>query len=102
MLAPLGIGGHVDHLVVRDAMVRLSGSRLRLWEDWPYLDRAGPQERGAVCRWSVAPEARAAKLRACASYMTQLGSQFGGVGALADRLERQVGEWYHRASSCRG
>jgi LmbE family N-acetylglucosaminyl deacetylase len=99
VLAPLGIGGHVDHLIVRDAVRRLSGSRLRLWEDWPYLDRAGAQVREAACCWTVAPEARAAKLRACASYVTQLGYQFGGAGALADRLERQVGEWYHPASS---
>jgi LmbE family N-acetylglucosaminyl deacetylase len=95
VLAPLGIGGHVDHLIVREAIVRLSPPRLRLWEDWPYLDRAGGQVRGAACRWTVSPEARAAKLRACASYVTQLGFQFGRADALAARLERQVGEWYH-------
>jgi LmbE family N-acetylglucosaminyl deacetylase len=69
VLAPLGIGGHVDHLIVRDAVVRLSGRRLRLWEDWPYL--------------------------ACASYVTQLAFQFGDAGALAERLEAQQAEWLH-------
>ena len=95
VLAPLGIGGHVDHLIVRDAVVRLSGRRLRLWEDWPYLERAGCQERGAACRWTVTPEAGAAKLRACASYVTQLAFQFGDAGALAERLEAQQAEWLH-------
>lgn len=95
MLAPLGIGGHVDHLIVRDAVVRLSGGRLRLWEDWPYIDRAGSKERGTACRWTFTREARAAKLRACASYVTQLGFQFGGAGALAERLEAQQAEWLH-------
>ena len=40
-------------------------------------------------------EARAAKLRACASYVTQLGFQFGGAGALAERLEAQQAERLH-------
>ncbi|WP_294171706.1 PIG-L family deacetylase [uncultured Sphingomonas sp.] len=99
VLAPLGIGGHVDHLIVRDAIRLLPLPRLRLWEDWPYLDRAGAQGRDTACRWTVSPEARAVKYCVCASYVTQLGLQFGGAGALAERLERQASEWYHPASS---
>jgi LmbE family N-acetylglucosaminyl deacetylase len=99
VLAPLGVGGHVDHLIVRDAVRRLAGPRLRLWEDWPYVDRAGVQGRETARCLTGSPEARAAKITACASYMTQLGFQFGGGDVLAERLARQVGEWYHPATS---
>lgn len=34
-LGPLGVGGHADHVLVREAMKRLTISKL-FWEDYPY------------------------------------------------------------------
>ncbi len=98
LLAPLGIGGHVDHLIVRDAVTALSNPpTTMLWEDWPYLDRADlpPRDQALVVPANAA--ARAAKLSACAAYATQLGFQFGGETALGERLAGQQAEWLHPA-----
>ena len=98
VLAPLGIGGHVDHLIVRDAILRCTrGRRLRLWEDWPYADRAGIANRSKAAPHAVMPPALAAKQRACAAYTSQLGFQFGGSAQLAQRLAVQLAEWLHRS-----
>ncbi|WP_338501778.1 PIG-L family deacetylase [Sphingomonas kaistensis] len=98
LLAPLGIGGHVDHLIVRDAVAALGNPpTTMLWEDWPYLDRSylPPRDQALVVPANSA--ARAAKLSACAAYATQLGFQFGGAAALRDRLAGQHAEWLHPA-----
>jgi LmbE family N-acetylglucosaminyl deacetylase len=40
--APMGIGGHPDHLAVRDAMLRLPRpTELRIYADSPYASAAG-------------------------------------------------------------
>lgn len=42
VLAPLGLGRHIDHLIVRDLGVRLARrgrARVVLWEDLPYAGR---------------------------------------------------------------
>ena len=98
LLAPLGIGGHVDHQLVRDAVAALSNPpTTMLWEDWPYLDHSDllPREQALVVPATL--EARAAKLTACVAYATQLGFQFGGEAALRDRLAGQRSEWLHPA-----
>lgn len=88
VLAPRGIGGHVDHVVVRRALDRLDRPRTAYWTDWPYAgkpDAAAPfgaadAERRAV---DVPTGAyRGTKLKACAAYTTQLGFQFGGAAGL--------------------
>ena len=90
VLAPLAIGGHVDHVIVRQA-VEANGTlrRLWLWEDWPYVDRSGSPDRAMARRLRFSPEARAAKTRACACYVSQLGFQFGSADALHARLSNQ-------------
>jgi SAM-dependent methyltransferase len=35
LLAPLGIGGHVDHVIVRNIVEKLPGTKV-FWEDFPY------------------------------------------------------------------
>ena len=99
VLAPLGIGGHVDHLIVREAIVRLSPPRLRLWEDWPYLDRAGVTDRTKASPHDITPQARTAKQQACLCYASQLGFQFGGPAELREKLEVQAQEWLHGAAA---
>ncbi|WP_426265945.1 PIG-L deacetylase family protein [Sphingomonas sp. LHG3443-2] len=98
LLAPLGIGGHVDHLVVRDAVAELNNPPTTLlWEDWPYLDRSDLPARDQALGIPAGPDARAAKLCACAAYASQLGFQFGGKAALRNRLASQQTEWLHPA-----
>jgi hypothetical protein len=45
MLLPLGLGGHVDHLIVREACSGLRGNRVRLYyEDLPYAAHLSEEE----------------------------------------------------------
>lgn len=98
LLAPLGIGGHVDHLIVRDAVAALDNTPTTLlWEDWPYLDRADMPARDQALGVPANAMAQAAKLSACAAYASQLGFQFGGEATLRERLAGQQAEWLHPA-----
>ncbi len=73
VLAPLGLGNHVDHVQVRAA---LGPTPFVAWHDLPYaLREPGPGAPGEV---PPGP----AKLAACAAYVTQLGFQFGGEEAM--------------------
>lgn len=99
ILGPFGLGGHVDHLIVRDAAEALPAvASSYLWEDWPYLDRHAPPDRSVAALIPATGGGRTAKTAACAAYGSQLGFQFGGAEALAARLARQEGEWLHRCA----
>ena len=96
VLGPLCLGDHVDHHVARDALCRVVGVRpLLLWEDWPYADRSGAPAVAPTLRLPLTPPLRAARLAACAAYRTQIGFQFGGLDALADRLAAIGEERFH-------
>ena len=95
LLGPLAIGGHVDHVIVRDALAKAAGrTDLWLWEDWPYVDRAGPRDRSRARHLPHGGVGIARKLVACSCYRSQMGFQFGGTEALKRRLEAQEGEWF--------
>lgn len=51
MLAPLGVGRHVDHVLVRHAAA-LSSARVVYYSDFPYNVSAGP-DRGLIERWGL-------------------------------------------------
>jgi LmbE family N-acetylglucosaminyl deacetylase len=86
VLAPLAVGGHVDHRIVRDAALLLArqGWPVRFYEDVPYVMREGAVEealaeaRGAGADgWQVEtvylePEDFAARLEATAAYRSSL------------------------------
>lgn len=95
ILAPLCLGGHVDHHIVRDALARVAPGAL-LWEDWPYADRA-PATGTPVLVEPLTPETRARRIAACTAYRSQLGFQFGGVEAMTRRIDAMTVERYHRA-----
>lgn len=98
LMAPLGLGGHVDHLIVREAVIRANASaRCYLWEDWPYAERVQGLDRSGARRVRASDGDRESKLAACTAYRTQIGFQFGGRKPLADLLARQSGEWFHPA-----
>ncbi len=83
---PWGIGGHVDHLVVRRALEQVGPSAPILWwEDYPYAMKA-PAPPPAIERQQIEAEPAARKLAATLAYQSQLGFQFGGVDGARQAL----------------
>ena len=100
VLGPLGIGAHVDHLIVREALERVADpERLFLWEDWPYLDRADrvPSDPDWIVDLDV--ELIRKRIAMCAAYESQLGFQFGGRLAMEERIGRIERERFHAPSA---
>ncbi len=99
---PLGIGGQVDHRLVRQAAEAcIDPGRLVYYEDYPYVER--PLALWRVLRWrrgwrarreSVDQDSLAAQLAAIACYGSQVGPLFGGV----ERMRRRVSAHWN----CRG
>jgi len=89
LYAPLGIGHHVDHQIVRQAacILRRDGYEVCFFEDYPYSAAAGELE-GALCdapgcNWSsklelLSSEDMEAKIAAISRYTSQLELLFGG------------------------
>ena len=84
LYAPLAVGGHVDHRIVRMAAEQRFGASLRYYEEYPYgRSRKAVRKvvRGVGWRSRTVPVARAgsdAKVRALAAYRSQVGPLFGG------------------------
>lgn len=69
--SPLGVGSHVDHLLLRQAAEEAFGGRLAYYEDFPYVQRfrALGKALGRKSKWrsevvALAPEDVAARVRA--------------------------------------
>lgn len=80
LLAPQGLGGHVDHLQVVRAVVAL-GRPTGWWRDAPYVLRApsappAPDLPGGLAELRL-PQDAWRRAEACARYASQLGYQFG-------------------------
>jgi LmbE family N-acetylglucosaminyl deacetylase len=79
VLAPLGIGGHVDHILVRTAAALCSGGRVIYYSELPYnqrhaLDAAfARRTRFVRTTWSLELAAKAALIR---GYRTQVDALF--------------------------
>jgi LmbE family N-acetylglucosaminyl deacetylase len=91
--APLTVGHHVDHLLVRAAAEQVWGDALRYYEDYPYVQQPGKLDAvlGGAADWRaiVTPldtDALDAKCAAISAFRSQLSTFF------ADRadLEAQV------------
>ena len=94
IIAPLAMGNHVDHQLVRAAAEQQIGPRLLYYEDYPYVQRDGaPLEALAADpawqahSWPVTPAGRQAKFAAIARYRSQLSTFF----ADDEDLRSQVG-----------
>ena len=86
---PYGVGNHVDHHLVREAMECVFASTPVIWwEDYPYAMRE-PAAPPSIIRYPVSGEAADRKLSATLAYESQLGFQFGGAGA----AEAALREW---------
>lgn len=96
VFGPLGAGGHVDHVVVRQALDGL-GTPIDRYEDLPYVARAGGVATAPVAGlhpWleELDEEDLAAKSRAVACYRSQLETVFGPDSPeLLERYARFVG-----------
>jgi LmbE family N-acetylglucosaminyl deacetylase len=92
VLAPQGLGNHVDHQQVIAAVLRVAPpGRIAFYRDTPYAIR---QPEAAPCRAVPAgpvatiPIAAALdrKIAAAQAYRTQIGFQFGGAAPLAEAM----------------
>ncbi len=82
--APLGVGGHVDHRLVRDAALDLAqeGASVLFYEDFPYVARWGGLDEALAevpAHWQPVWEAIDvdAKIAAIDRYPSQLAAIFG-------------------------
>ena len=85
VLAPRGLGDHVDHRQLVNAIGNVWSCRRRSYRDVPYALRMTRPERDDDCPVDVA-RLLGRKLDACAAYATQLGFQFGGEAAMRRAL----------------
>ena len=95
--APLGVGGHVDHQIVREAAFKLQrrGFSLRFYEDFPYVEdghalvgalaRPDGYAWMAELRWAQEQHV-AVKCEAIACYRSQMPNLFGDTEAMARRV----------------
>lgn len=94
--APLAVGGHVDHRIVRAAAEQRYGAVLGHYQEYPYGRRTRavePLVRGAGWvpeRRTVSREGAAAKVRAVAAYRSQVGPMFGGRRRMERRVRRDL------------
>lgn len=75
LLGPMGIGGHVDHVLARRAVVRAAaahGLPLLCWQDEPYASWSPPAPDHAAVRVPYTRRSLAAKLAAVGCYRSQL------------------------------
>jgi LmbE family N-acetylglucosaminyl deacetylase len=97
LLAPLGVGGHVDHLLARRAAERL-GRDLAYYEEFPYVEwkwLALGRALGRRSRWSaevlaVPDELFERKVAAILAYRSQVPAMFRGEARLRKQLRRQL------------
>lgn len=92
--APLAIGEHVDHVLVRLAVEALTPSdRLCYYEDFPYAEADETLKRAdyfiARCIALTRHEIET-RVRAIACYASQVRVMFGSAEAMSDRLHRYI------------
>jgi LmbE family N-acetylglucosaminyl deacetylase len=95
VFAPLAVGGHVDHRLVRRAAERVFGGSLAFYEELPYAEESGAVEQalGEPEAWEaevVALEDRQleGKVAAATVYRSQVGPLFGSRRRMRRRLRR--------------
>jgi hypothetical protein len=104
ILAPLGLTGHVDHLVVQQALDELELPRLR-WLDLPYALRrtaGAPLGAGEVVAVPASEPHLAAKLNAASAYGAEIdrlaehavseGERLGAGGPVEILVQRPAGD----------
>jgi LmbE family N-acetylglucosaminyl deacetylase len=98
IVAPLGVGGHVDHRIVRAAAERAFGDRLEFYEEFPYviwkwlaLRRArGPRRRWTADVTALPPADVDARIGAIGCYASQVKPMFRDDRRMAAAVRRHV------------
>ena len=98
IVAPLGVGGHVDHRLVRAAAERAFGASLLYYEEFPYvvwklfaLRRAGIHGRSwEALREPLSEEDIAARIAAIACYASQVSPLFRTPARIERLVRRHV------------
>lgn len=97
VFAPLGVGGHVDHWIVRRAAEAKFGGALTYYEDFPYAGKflsvrkvVWPPWRWRAQVVRLAPEDIRARCAATAAYVTQAEMLFAGVWQLEPKINRYI------------
>jgi len=109
LYAPLGVGDHVDHQLVRRALLSLSDIPARpvLYEDYPYAEKPGALTHALKSAgggdWypetiPLDEDNLEAKIRAIAAYRSQVNSLFGGE----ERMRLQVCDYARAISPTEG
>jgi LmbE family N-acetylglucosaminyl deacetylase len=101
IVAPLAVGHHVDHLLVRAAAEQVWPGRLWYYEDFPYVENRGYLRRvlGDDLRlwrpdvFEVSERGMQAKFNAIWAFSSQLSTFFGG----REEMEARVGGYCERA-----
>lgn len=112
IIAPLGLGGHVDHRLVRRAAEQAFGDKVRYYEDYPYarepgaLDAVLPADRTGWQATTIPLTTAdlAAKVAAIAAFESQVSSFFNGRGDISPQIHAyttQVGgeRLWHRTNA---
>jgi len=103
--APLAVGNHVDHQLVRDALLSLQDhpGQIVFYEDYPYVDRPGALTDAlsmfGTQEWEsevqlLDEQCLTAKISAIAAYQSQMATLFEGDENMALRVRE-----YSRAMS---
>ncbi len=95
--APLAIGGHVDHQLVRQVAETVFASKLAYYEDFPYAARwvdrwraTWPRWRWHQQRWPLSEQAVNARVEASLVYDSQVVMLGGSRPALANKIRRYI------------
>ncbi|NIN69359.1 MAG: PIG-L family deacetylase [Anaerolineae bacterium] len=97
LFAPLGVGNHVDHQLVREAVLTLRGTfrKVVFYEDYPYVEVPGAltQALEGICvdAWEsqirgFGEECLTAKIDAIATYASQVHVLFESAEMMATRV----------------
>lgn len=97
ILAPLGVGGHVDHRLVR-AAAELACRELACYEEFPYVAWKWLALRRALVRprqWRadtlpLSPELFERRIEAICAYASQVPAMFRSVARLRKQLRRHL------------
>lgn len=103
LVAPLAVGNHVDHQIVRRSAAALHehGHDVCYYEDYPYIARDPAGLEASLSRWApleswqaevvaLRPEDVERKVEAIVAYASQLGMLFPGKGEVQERVAEAI------------
>lgn len=96
--APLSIGGHVDHVLVRQAVEEIAGDApVMFYEDYPYAGKTDWQDSGvtmglAPALLPLAEDEIAARIHAISQYPSQLFALFEQTEAMPEKVRQYASQ----------